>query len=160
MRTMLTSAVAVLLIASSAAADDDPLAELASLGDSVAEASQEGGGSIRAKKEADLTRDKRLKDPQNLEAKVESVKAGKFPLVAVQLKILRPAKQGKGKEMKSNQSLVVVPKLKVDGGKVAMDDATTQLNAGSFYLQKGDRVMVRLGAQKGKLWEADYIERK
>ncbi len=143
-----------------ASAETDPLAELASLGDSVAETAQEGGGSIRAKKDVDLTREKRLKDPKNLEAKVERLKAGTFPTVALRLKVLKPAKEGPGKDVKANDTLVVVPRLKVDGGKVSLADRETVLNAGSYYLQEGDRVMVRLGASKGKVWEAEYIERK
>ncbi len=146
--------------AQAATPETDPLAELASLGDSVAETAQEGGGSIRAKKDVDLTREKRLKDPKNLEAKVERLKAGTFPTVALRLKVLKPAKEGPGKDVKANDTLVVVPRLQITGGKVSLADAATVLNAGSYYLQEGDRVMVRLGASKGKVWEAEYIERK
>jgi hypothetical protein len=160
MRKVLWTVPAVLLVAASVRAEGDPLAELAKLGDSVAESAQEGGGSIRAKKDVDLTRDKRLKDPKNIEAKVEEVKAGAFPAVAVRLKVLKPAKEGAGKDLKANDSIVIVPKLKVDGKKVVLEDADTVLNAGSFYLMEGDKVVVRLGANKGKMWEAEYIERK
>jgi len=146
--------------ASARAAEADPLAELAKLGDSVAETTQEGGGSIRAKKDVDLTRDKRIKDPRNLEAKVESVKTGAFPVVALKLKILKPSKEGAGKDLKANDVIVVTPKLKTDGGKVALTDDDTVLNSGSFYLQEGDKVAVRLGDKAGKVWQAEYIERK
>lgn len=152
-----------LLIGASVEAQDDdvdPLAELAELGDALADDGPEGGGSIRAKKDADLTRSKRIKDPNNFEAKVDSVKGAKFPLVAIRLKITKPAKKGAGKALKRNQQIVIYPKLKVSGGKVALEDGATLINAGAFYLQKGDKVVVRLGTQKGKLWEAEYIERK
>ncbi|MBN1960317.1 MAG: hypothetical protein JW841_05180 [Deltaproteobacteria bacterium] len=145
---------------SAQAQEDDPLAELANLGDSVAEMTEEGGGSIRAKKDADLTRSKRLKDRKNFEAKVEDIKIGKFPIVALKLRVIKEAKDGAGKSVKRNEELVIIPKLKIKGGKVALDDADTLINAGSYYLQQGDKVMVRLGKQKGKVWEADYIERK
>jgi hypothetical protein len=140
---------------------NDPLAELAALGDSVAESNtQEGGGSIRAKKDVDLTRDKRLKDPKNLEAKVESVKTKSFPLVAVVLKVVKPAKEGAGAGVKANETVVVVPRLKVDAGKVALEDGDTLMNAGSYYLMAGDKVMVRLGEKQKDFWQAEYIERK
>ncbi len=70
------------------------------------------------------------------------------------------AKDAEGKSIKKNDTLVVVPKLKVEGKTVALADSPTLINAGSFYLQAGDKVMIRLGANKGKYWEADYIERK
>lgn len=164
MRALVLALAVGMLVASTAGAEgqaeSDPLAELAALGDSVAEAAQEGGGSIRAKKDADLTREKRLKDPRNLEARVEARKTGTFPTVALRLKVLKPAKEGAGKDFKASEALVVIPKLKVEGGKVSYGDADTVLNAGSFYLQEGDRVVVRLGASQGKVWQAEYIERK
>jgi hypothetical protein len=141
------------------AQSDDPLAELAALGDAVASSGPEGGGSIRAKREVDPAVAQRQGDARNYEAKVEEVKGGKFPVVALRLKIMKPAKQGVA-EVKKDGMIVIVPKLKVDAGKVDMNDADTRLNAGAFYLQPGDKVLVRLGANKGKVYEAEYIERK
>ncbi len=159
--SFLAVVVSTLIVGPTSFAQNDPLAELAALGDSVAESNtQEGGGSIRAKKDVDLTRDKRLKDVKNLEAKVESVKTGTFPLVAVVLKVIKPAKEGAGAGVKANETVVIVPKLKTNAGKVAMEDADTMLNASSFYLMAGDKVMVRLGEKQGKAWQAEYIERK
>lgn len=152
--------LALCITSSARAAEADPLAELAKLGDSVAETAQEGGGSIRAKKDVDLSRDKRLKDPRNVEAKVESSKTGTFPAVALKLKVLKPAKEGPGKDLKANEIIVVTPKLKADGGKIALTDNETVLNSGSYYLVDGDKVMVRLGEKTGKVWQAEYIERK
>ena len=160
MRKLLLLAPAFFLISANVLAEDDPLAELAALGDSVAEVGQEGGGSIRAKKDVDMSRDKRLKHPKNIEAKVEMVKAGTFPAVAVKLKVIKSAKEGAGKGIAANATIVVIPQLKTTGGKVSMDDPDTALNAGSFYLQEGDKVMVRIAQQQGKVWVAEYIERK
>ena len=142
------------------AMDVDPLAALAELGDAVADTGPEGGGSIRAKKDANLERAKRLKDKNNLEARVESTDTKGFPLVAISLKVSKPAKTGPGKELKKNTKIRVIPKLAVKAKAVDMNDDATRLNAGAFYLKKGDKVMVRLGANKGKYWEAEYIERK
>ena len=61
---------------------------------------------------------------------------------------------------KKNDAIVILPKLKIVEGKVALEDPDTLLNAGAFYLQRGDKVVVRLGVKKGKVWEAEYIERK
>ena len=140
---------------------DDPLAELAALGDSVAELDPEGGGSIRAKKAVDPELMARLKDRRNLEAKVDTVKAGGFPAVAVRIKVLKPAKEGAGKQAKRNETIVLVPDFKVMGGRVDMRDHNTRINAGSYYLRKGDKVVVRLREKrKGNVWSAAYIERK
>ncbi len=166
MRTLLTTAAAatLLLFAGLAGAqkgeETDPLAELATLGDEAVDTGPEGGGSIRAKKDADLTRSTRLKDSKNLEAKVEKVSSKGFPIVAVTVTVTKSAKDGAGKDIAKNAKLVIVPKLKVEGKKVALEDEATLLNAGSFYLQQGDKVVVRLGTNKGKYWEAEYIERK
>lgn len=143
-----------------AAPAEDPLAELAALGNAVADTAEEGGGSIRAKKNVDLTRDQRLKDPKNIEAKVDVVKLGTFPNVALRLVVLKASKEGAGKDVKANEILAVVPKMKVEGGKVVMTDADTALNAGAFYVLQGDKVAVRLGTKQGKVWEAEYVERK
>jgi hypothetical protein len=152
--------VALCLSAVPVRAETDPLAELAQLGDSVADSAQEGGGSIRAKREVDLTRDRRLKDPRNLEARVESVKTGTFPAVALRLKVLKAAKEGPGQSFKASDVLVVVPRLVVEGGKVVLTDPTTVQNAGAYYLVEGDKVVLRLGARSGRTWQAEYLERK
>ncbi len=141
--------------------EDDPLAELAALGDAMMDEGPEGGGSIRAKKEVDTAVTKRKKDGRNVEAKVEEVKLGKFPRVAVKVRVSRPAKTGKGAGLAKNDTLVIIPLFKVKKGKIVMEDDATRLNAGAFYLQRGDKVMIRLGDNpKGKLWKAEYIERK
>lgn len=138
----------------------DPLAELAALGNAVAETQPEAGGSIRAKKEGDVSRTQRINDPKNLEAKVEEVSTKTFPVVALRLRVQKGAKDGAGKEFKANDKIVVVPKLKTAGGSIELKDQTTMLNAGAFYLQEGDKIAVRLGEKKGSYYEAEYIERK
>lgn len=152
----------VVLLASARlfAQGSDPLAELAALGNAVAESQPEAGGSIRAKKSGDLSRSTRLNDGKNFEGKVESMMSKGFPIVAIKLKISKAAKEGTGASLKSNDSIVVVPKLKTEKGNVQMTDTDTLINAGAFYLQEGDKVMVRLGDRRGPFWEAEYIERK
>ncbi|MBC7793988.1 MAG: hypothetical protein H7Z43_09780 [Clostridia bacterium] len=160
--TVLTTVLTVVLLASARllAQGSDPLAELAALGNSVAESTPQAGGSIRAKKEGDIARTQRLNDPRNIEAKVDSITTKGFPVVAVKLKVQKPAKEGAGANMKASDVFVVVPKLKTANGAVTMTDVDTTTNAGSFYLQEGDKVVVRIGDKRGAYYEAEYIERK
>ena len=166
MRTVIIANSILLFVAVAARAEEpapaatDPLAELAALASDAAGAGPEGGGSIRAKKDADLTQTKRLKDPKNLEAKIDAVAMKEFPLVALTVTVLTPAKEGSGKDVKKNAKIIIAPKLKVDGEEVMMTDPDTVINAGAFYLRKGDKVAIRLGENKGKYWEALYVERK
>jgi len=161
MRAMLVGSLIALLAGTALAQDAaDPLAELAALANEASANSPEGGGSIRAKKDADVSALARLKDAKNLEGRVESVVVKGFPIVAVPIKVVAPAKEGSGKDVKKNDTVIVTPKFKLDGKNVALADPDTLINAGAFYLKKGDKVAIRLGANKGKYWEADYIERK
>lgn len=144
-----------------AAAEADPLAALAELGDSLAMDGPEAGGSIRAKKDADLTVVKRLKDKRNLLAKVVQIKRAAFPWIALKLKVVKPATEGAHKAaVKKNDEIVVIPTLKLTAKAPDLSDPATLINAGAFYLQSGDQVMVRLTETRGKKWLAEYIERK
>jgi hypothetical protein len=159
-KTIAVTALVLGLGVGAAFAQGDPLAELSNLGNAVADTQPEAGGSIRAKKEGDVSRTQRINDAKNIEAKVDEVTTKGFPVVALRLKVQKPSKEGTGKDMKANDTLVVVPKLKVTAGAVDTKDASTQLNAGAYYLQSGDKVAVRLGEKKGNYYEAEYIERK
>ena len=59
-------------------------------------------------------------------------------------------------ERYAGQNVVLV----LSGGNIDMKNAETLRNAGAFYLRAKDKVVLRLGAKKGKFWQADYIERK
>ncbi|MEZ4271066.1 MAG: hypothetical protein R3C68_06430 [Myxococcota bacterium] len=155
-----TTLLVLFLTATVSAQEEDPLAELAALGDAIAEMTPEGGGSIRAKRSVDTALQDRIKDKRNVEAKVDFVKQGKFPRAAVRVKVLNPAKQGAGKDVKKNDTLVLIPEMMVTKGSIALDDEATMINAGAYYLVKGDKVMIRLGQKSGKVWKAQYIERK
>lgn len=166
-RMMSAIAVGLILAGAAAAAAEvegdlfDPLEALASLGDSLlADESEEGGGSIRARQTRDRLAVLRLKDSRNLEAKITTIRKGTFPTVALKVKVTRPAQEGAGAKMAKNQTLVVFPRLKFSSSVVDLADDPTLLNAGAYYLHRGDKVMIRLGYQRGRVWEADYIERK
>jgi hypothetical protein len=51
---------------------------------------------------------------KNLQAKVESITTKDFPIVAVTIKVLNPAKEGVGSKVKKNDKLVLLPQMKVD----------------------------------------------
>ena len=140
--------------------ESDPLSELAALGEMFSDASPDGGGSIRAKQAANTDQSRRLKDKRNITAKVEAVKAGRFPTVALKVKVTRAAKEGEGKAIPKNTVLVVVPDFNIRGGEVDLRDPQTARNAGAWYLNRGDKVMIRLGKQVGQVWHAQYIERR
>ena len=157
-KTML--ALSVLLLAPAALADDkDPGAAMAELGDQLAMENPEGGGSIRAKKDPDVTTTQRKNDKKNVQARVISIKKGAFPQVALVLKVTKPAEDGANKSKKDEQ-LIVVPSYKLAGKTVDLADQASVLNAGAFFLAEGDTVFVRLDAKEGKIWKAAYIERR
>lgn len=160
MKKVLITSVVLLSAARVMAQGADPLAELAALGNAVAETQPEAGGSIRAKKEGDIGRTQRINDPKNIEAKVDEVSTKAFPVVALRLKVQKPSKDGTGKDLKGNDTVVVIPKLKSAASGIDMKDESTARNAGAYYLQQGDKVSVRLGEKKGGYYEAEYIERK
>ena len=81
-------------------------------------------------------------------------------MVALRMKVSKSAKEGPGKAVKKSTSLVIVPRLKVTAGSVELEDPDTLVNAGAFYLKRGDKVMVRLGPERDGVWEAEYVERK
>jgi hypothetical protein len=152
--------VAVLLSLAWSSGDADPLAELAALGTSLADTSLEAGGSIRAKRVGDKEAAKRLKDPRNAEVRVEEVRTGTFPLVALKVKVIQPALQGPGAALKKNDVLVITPALKMVAGKADLTHTETLFNVGAYYVQDGDRMAVRVAAPVGKVYTAEYLERK
>ena len=157
---MILATVPFVMAASVGDNDLDPLSELAALGDALADTGPEVGGSIRAKKDAQLAELQRLKAPENVEGRVEEVRRGRFPAVALRIRVLRPAQSGPGKELRRNAIVVVVPALAVTAGKVRLDDPATQVNAGAFYLRRGDRVVFEPAKRSGKFWQASFIGRR
>jgi hypothetical protein len=39
-------------------------------------------------------------------------------------------------------------------------DENTQLNAGAWYMQKGDKVLVKIGKKNGDVYDAEIITRQ
>lgn len=142
------------------AAASNPLAELVALGQGVASRREESGGSIRAKRGVQLAATEKRRAPQTLHARVEVVARKAFPLVALRLRVRRPARRGPGKALDRGERLVVVPALSFEDGVADLSDPTTLRNAGAFYLQKGDRVLVQLDERQGDVWKAGYLQRR
>ena len=139
---------------------DDPFAAMMALGEAMVVDTVETGSSVRAKKGLDPLLAARLKDPTACEAKVVAVNRASFPSVALQLSIIRPAKEGPGAGFKSKDKVVVFPKLTYKGGKVDYRTEFTLNNVGAYFLRSGDRVVFKPGGSRGRVWEAVFIERK
>lgn len=140
----------------------DPLLELTALADKLLESSDANkarGQALHVRRAADPAWAMRLKDPRNIEAQVTRVQAGQFPCVALKVKVLEAAEEGPGTGVSKNEALVIVPHLVVHDGQVDLQDVDTLTNAGAFFLHDGDDIVMRLGQKKGRVWEAEYIER-
>ena len=154
-------ATALMVLPNALASEADPLKGLQDLGDELLDESDASGGQPSAStRSRDRLSQLRLQDARNLEARVTGIKKGTFPTVALKVKVVKAADEGAGAKVQKNQTLVVFPRLKFAQATVDLLDDPTLTNAGAYYLQRGDKVMIRLGYQRGRVWEADYIERK
>lgn len=145
---------------SAGAEDKDAAAAMQDLGAALAAENPEGGGSIRAKSEADTAEKERKADKRNFQAKVAAVRKGPFPQVALVLRVTKPADEGPGKDFAKDKQLIVAPVFKLKGKDVDFSDASTVLNIGANYLREGDTAYVRVESADGKTLKAVYIERK
>lgn len=157
---MAAAALTFPMVGATSFAEDDPAAAMAALGDQLAMDNPEGGGSIRAKKDPDTKAAQRKASPDNLQARVVSLKKGAFPQVGLVLKVLKPATKGAGKDIAKDAQLIVTPTYKFAGKAADLSDEATTLNAGAYYLAEGDTVFVRLDAKTGNVWKASYVERR
>lgn len=130
----------------------------------LAKASAEGddsdtGSSLRAKKTADL--EKMFKD-QAVTAQGTVVEAGgaKFPQAEVTVNILRAPTGDLGKDIRKGKKVKFRAALKMKGQDVDWSDANTQVNAGAWYLQKGDKVLVKVGKGANGVYDAEIISRQ
>jgi hypothetical protein len=163
-KTWMTLAVLTSFVSTSQlfAEDKDAASAMQELGNQLAMENPEGGGSIRAKKEPDMAAQTRKNDKRNIQARVVSVKrADAFPQVALVVKVMKPAEDGPKKDkVKKDDQLIIMPTYKLTGKAVDLASKDTVLNAGAYYLTDNDIIAVRLGELKGKIWSAEYVERK
>ncbi len=139
----------------------DPLSELAGLGGGVAVADgPEGGGSIRASKPTPMAggaREIQDHDPKlRFEAEVVEVKRGDFPNVTLKLKMRRGDRSNPlAKKLyygKVIEAVVVFAAGELTG-------AVNRRNLAAWYLEPGDRVIVRPTAVSDTRYEVDYLVR-
>lgn len=114
------------------------------------------GSSIRAGKKAEL--DDVAGPPGPLVyGSVTAVRHARYPLVILTVKVRRGPKGGHPAQ---GQTIQVVPYVSSKDGAVDPDDAQSQLNVGAWYVQKGDRVRLRLETKaRKKVWVAKAFER-
>lgn len=135
---------------------DDDLGELAAA--AMDDDDGGSGSSLRAKKTARL--DKIFKDRGTTAmGKVVAVKAGKFPKAVVSVRILRGPTGALGKQIRKGKTIAFSPVIPMKGGKPDLSNEDAQTNLGAWYLEKGDRVQVKIGKKKGKAFEALVISR-
>lgn len=93
-----------------------------------------------------------------LAAEVVRVKHGKYPFVAVTVRLdARPRDPALAKLPKE---LTVVPRVELKGGVIAPSDARSRVNIGAWYVKPGDKVSVALEGQTEQgFWVARAFER-
>ena len=91
--------------------------------------------------------------------KVQSVKNGTFPTMEVMVRILRGPTGSLGKAVRKGKTITFKPVLKLNAGMPDLSDADTLTNLGAWYLEKGDRVQVKIGKATGNGYEAVLISR-
>jgi hypothetical protein len=93
-----------------------------------------------------------------LAAEVVRVKHGKYPFVAVTVRLdARPKDPALAKLPKE---LTVVPRVELKGGVIAPSDARSRVNIGAWYVKPGDKVLVALEGQTEQgFWVARAFER-
>jgi hypothetical protein len=117
------------------------------------------GSSLRAKLKAE--REAAFADPETtLVAQVVDVDPAAYPRTRLKLRVLRSPR---GKELKKaaprGSTILVVPHIPSDDGRVSWDDPATRMNAGAYYLQPKDRVRVRISGGEDGVFVADAIAR-
>lgn len=135
---------------------EDDLGALAAA--AASDESVDSGSSLRAKKTADL--DKIFKD-QKVTAlgQVVAVEGNKLTDVVVSVKILRAPTGDLAKTIRKGGTVKFKPVLKMNGANPDLSDANTQLNLGAYYLEKGDKVQVKIGADQKGTYAAEIITR-
>lgn len=119
----------------------------------------DSGSSLRAKKTADLS--KMFKD-QAISAAGTVVDAGggNFPHGEIIVNITRAPTGELGKAVRKGAKVKFKALLKMKGKDIDWTDENTQVNAGAWYMQKGDKVFVKIGKANGAVYDAEIITRQ
>ncbi len=136
--------------------------------DAMVSALQGGGGdegsgsSIRATKAADLgaAGGGAAVAPVLVPGTVLSVKHGKYPFVAVTLKLDTVPKALADAGVKPGAKVTVVPRVQLEGGRIAPSDEQSKANIGAWYARSGDKIQVAIEGQGPQgFWVAARFER-
>ena len=158
-KVMVTGVAEAPLLKALAKVSVDPLLDDV---DSMLQALQVGGdrdegtgSSIRATKAMAM---EALFGPpgQRLTATVLAVTRGKFPLVLVTIRIDSAPKDARVHE---KQRITVVPRVPTRNGRIAPADAQSLVNVGAWYAEVGDRIELRLGAPRKRVWMVEAYRR-
>lgn len=135
---------------------DDDLGALAAA--AMSDDDSDSGSSLRAKKTA--KQDKMFRDRATVAmGKVVGVKAGTFPSVTVSVRVLRGPTGALGKDIRKGKTIAFTPVVKMKDGNPDLKDDDARTNLGAWYLEKGDRVQVKIGKKVGTTYEAVLISR-
>lgn len=119
------------------------------------------GSSIRATKAAELPGASAPAELQVVGATVLSVKHGKYPHVAVTLKLDVIPKALADAGVKPGAKVTVVPRVQLEGGRIAPTDERSKTNIGAWYARTGDKIQVAIEGQNPQgFWVAAQFERK
>lgn len=117
------------------------------------------GSSIRATKAAEIPGAAAV-EPALVPATIVSVKHGKYPFVAVTLRLDSVPKALADAGVKARGNLTVVPRVVLEGGKIAPTDERSKTNIGAWYMRTGDKVQVAIEGQNPQgMWVAARFER-
>ena len=120
---------------------------------------QGSGSSIRASKATDFSAVMGGAAPYD--ATVIEVKYGRYPNVAVTVKIDAVPEGAKDEGVTKGAKVVVLPRIEAPGGAIDPADKQSSMNIGAWYARPGDKVLVRLEAKNPKNgWFASSFERK
>jgi hypothetical protein len=135
----------------------DDLAALADASRSAEDA--DSGSSLRAKKTVDLA--KMFKD-QAVTAQGIVFDAGgtTFPHAEIIVNVIRAPTGDLGKTVRKGAKVKVKPVFKMKGKDIDWSDENTQLNCGAWFMQKGDKVLVKIGKNNNGVFDAEIITRQ
>ena len=134
--------------------DLDVLAEAAALDEEF-----DTGSSLRAKKTASLQALLEDRETTAIGTVVE-VSSGAFPKTQVLVRILSaPTSEALKEPLRKGQRARFQPVIAVADGRPDLADPATQTNIGAWYLKKGDRVRIKVGAPMKGGFRAALIAR-
>lgn len=118
----------------------------------------DSGSSLRAKKTADL--EKLFKDAKSTATgKVVGISWGSFPETVVSVQVLRAPTGPMGQSVRKGKVVKFRPVFSKKGSAIDWSKESNQVNLGAWFLQKGDRVNIKLGAETKGIVEAEVISR-